>query len=251
MFPDIGETIENYVQEHKVGADTWRRTGVLTFDGNTKLSNKVTYEKIRQHLEEVYKHQFSHRTIIQLCVSRNRRRTSAQRYCGIAKVTSRHARKGFNLRLNPDEHWSAALYKGLNELEYVDGRNMVNINRDDATGFRLDTLTTYMQYITPVVQGQEVLTTRTDYVNKYPSVLQTTSYNFSRTNTTGEVCVGVVKASPIHQKNPAQHIADLCMLESKKELEPVFYDLSTGCPKSVECIHIDGATNEGPSHSEV
>ena len=25
-FPDIGETIENYVQEHKVGADAWRRT---------------------------------------------------------------------------------------------------------------------------------------------------------------------------------------------------------------------------------
>ena len=88
---------------------------------------------------------------------------------------------------------------------------MLNLNRDDSTGFRLDTLTTCAQYTTPVVQGQEVLTTRTDYVNKHPSVLQTTSYNFSRTNTTGEVCVGVVKASPLHQKNPAQHIADLTM----------------------------------------
>ena len=247
-FPDIGETIENYVQEHKVGADAWRRTGVLTFDGNTKLRDKVTYEKIRQHLEEVYKQNFSYGTVIQLCVPRNRRRRSAQRYLGVAKVTSRRARKGFNLRLNPDEHWSSALYK---ELEYVDGSNMVNINRDDATGFRLDTLTTCMQYKTPAVQGQEVLTTRTDYVNKYPSLLQTTSYNFSRTNTTGEVCVGIVKASPIHQKNPAQHIADLCMLESKEELKPVFSDLSTGFPKSVECIRVDGATDEGPSHSEV
>ena len=34
-FPDIGKTIEAYVQDRKkVGADVWRRTGVLTFDGN-------------------------------------------------------------------------------------------------------------------------------------------------------------------------------------------------------------------------
>ena len=143
------------------------------------------------------------------------------------------------------------MYHGLNELEYVDGRDLVNVNRDDATGFRLDTLTTCMQYKTPVVQGQEVLTTRTDYVNKYPSVLQTTSYNFSKTGTTGEMCVGVVKASPLHQKNPAQHVADLCMLESKEELKPVFINLSTGYPKSVECIRVDGAADEGPSHAEV
>ena len=60
---------------------------------------------------------------------------------------------------------------------------MVNINRDDATGYRLDTLTTCKHYTTPVVQESEVLSTRTDYVNKYPSVLQTTSYNFSATPT--------------------------------------------------------------------
>ena len=50
IFPDIGETIEHFVEEHKVGADAWRRTGVPTFDGNTKLKEKVTYEKIHQHL---------------------------------------------------------------------------------------------------------------------------------------------------------------------------------------------------------
>ena len=79
------------------------------------------------------------------------------------------------------------------------------MNRDDATGFRLDTLTTCKQHANPVTQGHDILTTRTDYVNKYPSIIQTTSYNFTRTNTTGEVCVGVVKAPPIHSKNPAQH----------------------------------------------
>ena len=41
---------------------------------------------------------------------------------GIAKVTSRRAKKGFNLRLNLDKHWSAAFYRGLNQLQYVDGR---------------------------------------------------------------------------------------------------------------------------------
>ena len=54
--------------------------------------------------------------------------------------------KGSTFVFNPDKHWSAAFYKGLNKLQYADGRDMVNINRDDATGFRLDTLTTCKQY---------------------------------------------------------------------------------------------------------
>ena len=44
--PDIGKTMELFVQQHNVGADAWRRTGVLTFDGNANLKDKVTYEKI-------------------------------------------------------------------------------------------------------------------------------------------------------------------------------------------------------------
>ena len=32
--PDNGKVIEAYVQERNIGADSWRRTGVLTFDGN-------------------------------------------------------------------------------------------------------------------------------------------------------------------------------------------------------------------------
>ena len=44
--PNIGETIETFVQERNVGADAWRRTGVLTFDGNTNLKQKATYESI-------------------------------------------------------------------------------------------------------------------------------------------------------------------------------------------------------------
>ena len=119
---------------------------------------------------------------------------------------------------------------------------MVNMNRNDATGFRLDTLTTHKQYSTPDTQGSEVLSTRTDYVNKYPSVLQTTSYNFSRTGTTAELCAGVVKAPKVHGKNPAQHITDLCKLENHSELIPVFVNMQTGMPKSAECIRLDGAS---------
>ena len=88
---DIGSVIETFVSEHNVGADAWRRTGVLTFDGNTKLGKKVTYERIRLHLQEVYKRKFSYGTVVQLCVARNKRRLSSKRYLGVAKVTTRRA----------------------------------------------------------------------------------------------------------------------------------------------------------------
>lgn len=107
-------------------------------------------------------------------------------------------------------------------IQYVDGTNILNINRDDATGFRLDTLTICKQYATPTVEGKEMLTTRTDNVSKHPSVIQTTSYNFTRTATTAEKCVGVVKAYPIHQKNPAQHISDLHFLSEHSLFTSVF-----------------------------
>lgn len=60
-----------------VGAETWRRTGVLTFDGNRKVKRKVTFARIKTHLEEKYNTKFSYGTIVQLCVARNKRRKSA------------------------------------------------------------------------------------------------------------------------------------------------------------------------------
>ena len=248
---DIGDVIEEFVKDHSVGADAWRRTGILTFDGNANIKDKVTYKKIQAHLEKVYSRKFAYGTVVELCVARNKRRRSSKRYRGLAKVTTRRARKGFSLRFNPDSHWSASFYKELNKLEYIDGRNILNVNRDDATGFRLDTLTTCKQHANPVVQGQDILTTRTDYVNKYPSIIQTTSYNFTHTNTTGEVCVGVVKAPPVHCKNPAQHYSDLQMLSQMEDLIPVFHNLETNSPKEIDCIRVDGASDEGPAHEVV
>ena len=96
-YPDIGETIESFVQNNNVGAEAWRRTGVLTFDGNMKKRQKVTYERIRKHLESVYERKFFYGKVVQLCIARNRRHRSSSRYKGVAKVT-RRARKGFQLR---------------------------------------------------------------------------------------------------------------------------------------------------------
>ncbi|CAH3156626.1 unnamed protein product [Porites evermanni] len=179
--PDIGSTIENYVKSVGVGADSWRRTGILTFDGNRK---------------------FGYGTVVQLCVARN---MSASRYKGLAKVTCRQARKGFTIRYNPDKHWSSALFRALDALQLKDGTDIININRDDQAGFWLDTLATHNKQATLCIKDSVPLTTTTDYVNKYPSTLQTTSYNFSSTGTTAEICSGIVKAIPLHQKNPAQH----------------------------------------------
>ena len=168
-FPDIGKSIEAFVEASNFGADAWRRTGVLTFDGNQRLKTKVTYSRIQQHLEEKYNRKFSYGTVVQLCIARNRRHRAARNYRGAARVTSRRARKGFELRFNPDTHWSCALYQGLNFIQYTDGTEASNANRDDACGYRLDTLARNSQHRSLVVDGRQTLTTYTDYVNKYSS----------------------------------------------------------------------------------
>ena len=185
--PGIGSTIENYVKNSGVGADSWRRTGILTFYGLRKVEQKATFSRIKEHLEQVYQRKFGYGTVVQLCVARNKRRLSANRYKGLAKVTCRQARKDFTIRYNPDKHWSSALYRALDALQLKDGTDIININRDDQAGFRLDTLATHNKQATLCIQDSVPLSTKTDYVNKYPSTLQTTSYNFSSTVTTAEI----------------------------------------------------------------
>ena len=79
-------------------------------------------------------------------------------------------------------------------------------------------------------------------------MLQTTSYNFTRTATTSEMCAGVVKGAKIYPKNPAQHFAYIEILTTQPEFHHVFNHSILERPKRIECIHIDGATDEGPSH---
>ena len=155
-------------------------------------------------------HQLDNGTVVQLCVIRSKRRISARRYKGIAKVTCRKSRKGFSVKLNPDAHLSSALYKGLK-----DGLDKVLLDQDDQAGFRLDTTFFHWQgkYIT--MENTPALTMRIDFVNSYSSLLQTTSSLFMASDTTEKACVGVVKPHFTFQKNPTQHFIDLEMLESK------------------------------------
>ena len=131
-----------------------------------------------------------------------------------------------------------------------DGASIVNVNRDDASGFRLDTLATHKQFAAPTVRGCDVLTTHTDYVNRYPCILQTTSYNFTGTPMTPEVCAGVVKATPLHYNNPTQHAADFEMLKTKESLSAAFY-APDGNEKNIICVHVDEASDEGLPHDGV
>ena len=249
--PDIGQTIENYVKSAGAGADSWRRTGVLTFDGNRKVQKKPTFSRIKEHLEMVYNRKFGYGTVVELCVARNKRRKSSTRYRGLARVTCRRAIKGFTLRYNPDQHWSAAFYRSLDALHLRDGNDILNINRDDQAGFRLDTLATHNKRATLCIAEEVPLTTKSDYVNKYPSTLQTMSYNFLGTGTTAEICVGVVKAVPLHSKNPAQHFNDLNEIETYLDVQPAFFNCLSGERKTKVCVRVDGGHDEGPTHKEV
>ena len=86
-------------------------------------------------------------------------------------------------------------------------------------------------------------------MNKHPSLLQTTSYNFSATKTTKEMAAGIVKGSKAFLKNPAQHFADLKMLTQLLLLNLFLH--SSGPVKAIECIRVDGSCDEGPTHEEV
>ena len=72
--PGLEKSIEEFVSLRNVGADQWQRAGVLTFHGNTRVPNKVTYASIQKHLQQLYNHPFSYGTVVQLCVARNKRR---------------------------------------------------------------------------------------------------------------------------------------------------------------------------------
>jgi hypothetical protein len=36
-YPDIGKAIEDFAWERRIGADSWRGTGLLTFSGNVNM----------------------------------------------------------------------------------------------------------------------------------------------------------------------------------------------------------------------
>ena len=218
----MGKDIEEFVRSRKVGADAWRRAGVLTFDGNSRTGPKVTYKRIQEHLQKKYRCKFRYGTIVQMCVARNKHRLSVRRYKGVARIPFPQVRKGFSVKMNPDAHWSNAVYQGLDDLQLKDGCDHVILNRDDAAGFRLDTTYTHKQHKGIQLTDQPDLTTRTDFVNNYSALLQTSSYLFLEIRTIPKVCVGVVKPRVVYEKCPTQDMADVQMLESREELSSVF-----------------------------
>ena len=125
---------------------------------------------------------------------------------------------------------------------------MVLLNRHDQAGFRLDS--TYTHKTIPTLSIKPTITTRTDFLSKCPAQLQTTSYNFPKTETTCDVCVGVVKATQLHEKSP-QHANDIVAVEECSISKPVFLQGDFDNPRDIECIQVDGAGDEGPSHQEV
>ena len=65
-----------------------------------------------------------------------------------------------------DGHWNFALYKGLGFLQLKDGRHKVlNLNRDDAAGFQLDSTFTHKQQKILAEAGNPGLTMQTDFIN--------------------------------------------------------------------------------------
>ena len=70
-YPNIGKVIEDYARERRIGADSWRRTGLLTFSGNVKRGPKITYRSIKKHLEDTYGEKFGYGTVVQLCCAHN------------------------------------------------------------------------------------------------------------------------------------------------------------------------------------
>lgn len=119
------------------------------------------------------------------------------------------------------------------------------LNRDDQAGFRLDTTYTHKQQKATSLSENPELTTRTDNVNKYSSVPQTTSYMFMGPKNTAEKCIGVVKAHHLYDKTATQHFCDSKMLKERQDLGPWMRE------KTVHCVRGDGAGDEGPSHKEV
>lgn len=109
------------------------------------------------------------------------------------------------------------------------------LSTDDAAGFRLDTNYTHKQHKAVSDASHQEVTTRTNYVNKYASVLQVTSYLIQATKTTPQLSAGVVKPHILYPKDPSQHAADILMVENDPDFKPSLKNEPIDC-MSERCI---------------
>ena len=56
------------------------------------------------------------------------------------------------------------------------------------------------------------------------------------------------KGTILHEKNAAQHFV---VIQEQETIKPAFINPGTNQMKDFECIRVDGAGDEGPSHLEV
>ena len=123
---------------------------------------------------------------------------------------------------------------------------MFAINRDNAAGFSLNTLATNNQHRTLVVDGKQTLTTHTDYLNKYPSTLQTMCYNFTGM-ARQESIVHILSSLPRYFPNFLRRFEnDIHIASFNLSSQTVYLKV----PKTL-CGQVDEAGDEGPSHLEV
>lgn len=132
--PDIGQTTENHVKSAGAGAGSWRRTGASRLMVIIKCRRNQRLAASKSIWKMVYSSKFAYGTVVELCVATNKRRKPSIRYRGLARVKCRRARKGFTMKYNLDQHWSAAFHRGLDALQLNDGTDILNINRDDQAG---------------------------------------------------------------------------------------------------------------------
>ena len=177
---------------------------MLTFSRKKKMEKKLTFKRIQAFLVKFHNEKVSIGSA-KLCAKKHKRRLTSRRYKGVAKIMYRRAWKGYTLKLNPDAHWSRAFY-GLLKKYQGETRDSVLFGRDDQAGFRLGSSYTHKQFGS--LSTKNSVTTRTDFVGKNSTVLQISSYDFPKTSELPELCVGVVKASPLHEKSPSLHMAD-------------------------------------------
>ena len=90
---------------------------VLTFGGEKRSEKRLTFEKLRQHLVKVYGRHFSIGIVVELRTPKHKERRCRSRYKGADKMKFKRAWKGFNNKLNPDDHRSRTMYRLLDHLQ--------------------------------------------------------------------------------------------------------------------------------------
>ena len=92
------------------------------------------------------------------------------------------------------------MYTILDYIQLRNGLDKVVVNPDAAAGFQLDSTFTHKQHAILQDKSKPELTTCPDFLNRYFSRLQVTSYLFMETQNTAVACVGVVKPQKIIPK---------------------------------------------------